>query len=154
MIDTYDILDSNLSKSEVNLVKAATGKRFTNYIIDRIVFTLALYGIIISLTMVPFFYSFITEINTVVDYIFSSVIFALLYFSIETLTGGKTIGKYITQTRVLTVKGKKPNFNHYLARSFSRIVPFEPFSFINDVSNGWHDKWSETIVIDERKSNW
>ena len=60
---------------------------------------------------------------------------------------GQSIGKMITGTIVVTEDGQKPSFGQILGRSFARIVPFEPFSFLGNDASGWHDKWSETKVI-------
>lgn len=43
------------------------------------------------------------------------------------------------------IDGTEPTFNDYLIRNISRIVPFDTLSFFGE--NGWHDKWSETRVI-------
>tara|TARA_B110000037_G_scaffold222548_1_gene297938 strand:- start:1179 stop:1301 length:123 start_codon:yes stop_codon:yes gene_type:complete len=36
--------------------------------------------------------------------------------------------------------GEKITFNQSLARTFGRMVPFEPFSFLGK-NKGWHDAW-------------
>ena len=64
-----------------------------------------------------------------------------------------TIGKYITGTRVVDLNGDAPDIEQYVKRSFSRIVPFEALSFFGSTPGGWHDRWSDTLVIDERKSS-
>lgn len=155
MVDTNEFLDAGLNKREFKLVRASTGKRFTNYIIDRLVNTGLLFLIIMGLMVImPAFESWLNNINTIVDYLFTSVILVALYFGMELLTNGKTIGKYITKTRVVTESGGQPTQSQYFTRSLSRVVPFEAFSFLNDEASGWHDKWSETMVIDEGESNW
>ncbi len=63
----------------------------------------------------------------------------------EYFTKGKTIGKYITGSRVVSTDGTDPSFNQYLIRNIARLVPFEPFSFFTE--DGWHDRWSDTRVI-------
>lgn len=46
---------------------------------------------------------------------------------------------------VVNEYGEKPTFRQILARSYSRIVPFEGFSCLSQF--GWHDKWSDTYVL-------
>lgn len=64
----------------------------------------------------------------------------------EYFTKGRTIGKYITGTRVIRTDGQNPTFEEYLIRNISRLVPFDAFSFLGG-GNGWHDSWSDTRVI-------
>jgi uncharacterized RDD family membrane protein YckC len=86
------------------------------------------------------------------DTLINYVIFVSYYVLFEGLLQGKTPGKFITNTRVVTLDGYLPNSNSILLRSFSRLVPFEAFSFLAKKPNGWHDRWSDTIVIDEKLS--
>ena len=75
------------------------------------------------------------------------VIFIIYYVFSEYLTG-KTIGKYITKTTVITDSGKKLTFIKALGISISRLIPFEPLScLLNTKAYGWHDSLSKTIVI-------
>lgn len=62
---------------------------------------------------------------------------------------GRTLAKYITGTKVISIDGEKPTFMQILGRTFSRIVPFDALSFLGE--NGWHDSWSDTRVIDIKK---
>ncbi len=60
----------------------------------------------------------------------------------------RTPGKWITGTRVVTVNGAEPTFGQILARTFVRLIPFEPFSFLgSNHPAGWHDRWTGTRVI-------
>lgn len=52
------------------------------------------------------------------------------FFGFETLTKGRSIGKFITGTKVVTLEGEIPTANVFLKRSFCRIIPFEAFSFL------------------------
>ena len=92
------------------------------------------------------------------DFFFSRIVGSLLlffyYFGVETLLGGKSLGKFVTKTRVVDYEGRVPSPNTFFVRSISRIVPFEIFSFLGQRKDGWHDRWSKTMVIDEQKSRW
>jgi hypothetical protein len=45
----------------------------------------------------------------------------------------------------------QPTLPHLLGRTFSRIIPFEPFSFLDkNHPVGWHDSLSGTRVVSVR----
>ncbi|MDR1877238.1 MAG: RDD family protein [Flavobacteriaceae bacterium] len=125
--------------------------RLANHIIDMIVYYLFIYvlAIFIIITRVGTSLSFLGN-NFLAQLVFA-LFYALFMFGMETLLKGKSIGKIITGTKVVTEYGEKPTISEFLARSFSRIVPFEPFSFLGNM--GWHDKWSNTRVVKEKSFN-
>ena len=91
--------------------------------------------------------------NGLVDRLFTALFLVVFYCTVESSLNGKTLGKFITKTRAVKLDGTKMDFNTVLKRSFSRIVPFEPFSFLgDDPPTGWHDRWSDTKVVDETKT--
>lgn len=120
------------------------GLRFANYIIDR----LAVYGLTFVLGMVLGFLNveFVYNISPLQDALLSILIY-ILYYVVMEYYFQVTIGKLITGTVVVNMQGNKPEINAILGRSISRIVPFEPFSFLGSSAIGWHDKWSNTRVI-------
>lgn len=152
MIDSNDILDYDLAPKKKVLVKASVNQRLINYIIDRIIFTVLLMFGTGAFILITGFESWVDDMGAIGEYVFSALIFVTFYFLSELLLDGKTIGKFITKTKVLTETGEKPASDQLLKRSLIRAVPFEAFSFLNGADNGWHDKWSETIVISEKES--
>jgi uncharacterized RDD family membrane protein YckC len=74
----------------------------------------------------------------------------VLYYTFMESTLGRSLGKLITGTKVINLEGKRPKPLTILGRSFARLVPFEPFSFFGN-ERGWHDRWSDTRVVDMRK---
>ncbi|MFZ6053155.1 RDD family protein [Halocola ammonii] len=148
-----EILDQNLSQqnklSADELVLASKGKRFANLIIDYIIrFVIAL---ILTFGM-EMFGLYQLSYNPIFDILFSLVLVFLYYSLLEASLNGKSIGKFVTQTRAVNEDGSEIDFNTAMVRSISRLVPFEPFSYLGDSKSGWHDKWSNTVVIDETKS--
>lgn len=154
------ILDENYNK-EVNLVHASKGKRFANFFLDRIFssvlsfcFFYVLFFIKDSIYLQDYAYtepfSAMWFIETMLELLFISFYYILL----ESYLKGKTLAKYFTKTKVLNLDGSKPSFETIVKRSFIRLVPFEAFSFLGDEPDGWHDRWSNTIVIDEELSNY
>ena len=67
------------------------------------------------------------------------------YYLIQEGFWGRTLAKLITGTRVVALDGSPPAFLRILERTFVRLVPFEPLSFLS--STGWHDEWSRTKVV-------
>ena len=145
-----------LTELEYNLVQASSGKRLANYLIDLVVF----YVLVFLIAMAIAFFNIQTADND--DTSFSSnglidrIIFLLLYgmymFLVEALFNGKTFGKLITGTRAVKEDGTALTLKSAFLRGISRAVPFDNFSALGNPSYPWHDKWSDTYVIDERKS--
>ena len=138
-------LDNDLYLSELKLIPASKGKRFANLIIDYIM-AIVLATILFVLLDVAGMY-FAT--NGIQSRLLGAFLFALYYMVTEGTLKGKSIGKFVTKTRAVNEDGSTMDMSTVVKRSFSRIVPFEPFSFLGSEASGWHDKWSNTIVIDE-----
>jgi uncharacterized RDD family membrane protein YckC len=142
---------------EYQIVQASGGKRFANYLIDLIVFYLLAFmaGIVIGMLSPDTINSIDeenTEFNIVTNLAFISI-FVLYMFGTEAIFKGKTLGKLITGTRAVNEDGSNISTKTALLRGLSRVVPFEVFSALGSPSYPWHDKWTNTYVIDERKSN-
>ncbi len=138
-------------------VLASKNIRFANFIIDyivQVILGIAVgvgIGILSELTGSYAFYDLVIETEgRLSDYIFGSIILIIYYLTIETLTA-RSLGKYITKTKVVLHDGSKPEFTDILKRTFSRLLPFEQFSFIGKESTGWHDSISKTHVVDISK---
>jgi uncharacterized RDD family membrane protein YckC len=58
----------------------------------------------------------------------------------------KTIGKFITKTKVVKLNGEKPESSDIISRTFCRLIPFDRVSFLF-MKNGIHDFLSKTKVI-------
>jgi len=62
----------------------------------------------------------------------------------------KTLGKVFTNTRAINDDGSRISPKTAFLRCFSRFVPFEAFSALGNPSYPWHDRWTHTMVIDEK----
>ena len=71
-----------------------------------------------------------------------------MYYIIFEGINGKTIGKYITKTKVVSINRKKASITRILIRSIIRIFLIEVFSFFSKRPIGWHDSISGTYVIE------
>ena len=126
---------------------ASQGARFANYLIDQVgqVMVGALLGVAAALGAVPLS----EEPGPLTNLAFGAVSALLYYVPLEALTG-RTLGKLITGTRVVTETGGPPDVATVLVRTLCRFVPFEAFSFFGTPCVGWHDSWSKTRVIKTR----
>ena len=70
------------------------------------------------------------------------------YYALMETKYQKTIGKWITKTKVVNKNGTKPEGGAILRRTFCRLIPFDRISFLF-TPNGFHDRLSDTTVIKE-----
>ena len=130
--------------------KAANWKRLVNYIIDIV-------GYLIINLVLGLLIGTIVAITGNIDFLESDAFDALsshlalvvlffYYFFFELLFQA-TPGKLITQTRVISRQEAPLEASTIALRTLIRLVPFEPFSFL--FGEGWHDKWSNTMVVDK-----
>jgi uncharacterized RDD family membrane protein YckC len=140
-------------ESEIYAQSAGGWKRFANYMVD--LFFMYIFSAVIG-GIVGFVLVFVGSTIYSGDNVFGTMLLNYLigflslitYYSlIEYFTGGRSIGKYITGTKVITLEGDKPDFKACLIRSLSRCIPFEAFSFFGSADSGWHDSISKTRVV-------
>ncbi len=112
--------------------------RFIHFIVDTIVWLL-----IVAILTYPL--NAKDDFQMLLGYLifFSSFIG---YYSFMESKYQKTIGKFITKTKVVNENGTKPNGGNILRRTFCRLIPFDRISFIF-TPNGFHDRLSETTLI-------
>lgn len=134
--------------------RATKWTRFANLLIDRVIFSLFFFvtGFVVvfldNIFGIYFFTDYLlklSEVNRVTDIFITSILFFFYTFLIEYFTKGRTIGKFITGTKVIMIDGQSPTLKDYFIRNIIRIIPFDGLSFLGE--NGWHDGWSGTRVI-------
>lgn len=89
------------------------------------------------------------NVNRWVDMLLTLSVRFLYYTLFEGLFGF-TIGKLITNTRVVDEQGNRLPFGRAALRSLCRFIPFEPFSLLlsdDDVRRGWHDSLAKSYVV-------
>ena len=127
------------NKQEVDGNLATTSARIINYIIDSV----ASFGLVfLVLTIVQFL------LGDVLPVIFLVLILGSFaaYFIILELLFQKTLGKFITKTKVVKLDGEKPTQGDIIIRTVCRFIPFDQFSFLL-LKDGFHDVLSKTKVI-------
>lgn len=133
---------------------ASKGKRFANSLLD----TVAYYIVLVLLMLIGYVLvtfgndGFLTWMvgESIGSMLFNIFILLLYYLFMEALTQ-RTLGKYITGTKVIMEDGSKPEMGHIAIRTLCRLIPFEVFSFLGETGRGWHDSLSKTIVVDVKK---
>lgn len=128
---------------------ASRTRRFFNMLIDVIgQFVVAL--VVMTLAFIvypPLTSSGILERDGLLsNYLLGSVISTLYYLPSEALFG-RTLGKLITGTRVVTDSGQTPSFMQILGRTVARLIPLEAFTFLRQSRVGAHDSLSGTRVV-------
>ncbi len=148
--------ESHILSFETQIVQASHGKRFVNHIVDIIV-CMILAFILSSLIFIiyPSLANSIIEDNPVTQLFLQiawMLVLACLMGIFETITKGRSPGKYLTGTKVVNQDGTTISAATAFKRGFIRIIPFEIFSALGSPCFPWHDKWSNTYVIDIRES--
>lgn len=134
------------------VVPVDKGLRFANFLIDLILFYAVLFtgaisiGVIAAVLGMGNVFDGLEDINPLVDRLFTLLFYACFMAFQEVISGGRSLGKLITGTKVVTSDGYKPEFSVLITRNLSRAVPFDNLSFLGG-GTGWHDKWSDTTVV-------
>ena len=131
-------------KTHKELTRASTTKRLINFIVDFISF-------VIIFWIIGEFFGFIFDINIEENpdpFVFFMFAAFLINYGLMELRFQKTLGKFITKTRVVNMNGEKPSNKLILGRMFCRLIPFDCFSFIF-AENGFHDSVSKTRVVND-----
>ncbi len=144
-----NIIDLDLGWHYKNTTKAQTHLRLVNFLIDYLcIYCLATaVGIILGyISSVEYLFFNANQFNPFLDYvIFTSTL--LGYYSTEYFFNGKSLGKFLTRTRVIHNTELEISFKVYLLRSLWRLIPLEIFSFLPFSKECWHDHFSDTQVV-------
>lgn len=140
-------IKEKVKEKKYNFLPTTWLKRSLNFIIDIIILNILSLIFIVVLEIIDLLFI----IEGIGGWFFSIIIITLYYVIFEFIWS-KTPAKFITKTKVITEYGEKPSFKTVFIRTLIRSVPFEAFSFLSlRRPRGWHDRWSETIVIDDIK---
>ena len=133
-----DLIVKSEEQEQFDAKKVSSWTRFLNFIIDIIVWFI----IVAILT---------SQLNAKdpVQMLFGYLIFFasyIGYYAFMETKYQKTIGKFITKTKVVNKNGAKPKSGDILRRTFCRLIPFDRISFLF-TPNGFHDRLSDTTII-------
>lgn len=166
IIGTFDTADQGFIRAsrlkryygDRNYKITSKGKRCINLIIDEIfvgVIILIFASILLFLNQFYPFVSIILETNALKWILINLIGFTahFLYYVPLEYRYRTTIGKLLTGTYVIKNDGLYPARDTIINRTISRLFPFEPLSVLFSKKGlGWHDRISETIVIEKKSS--
>ena len=131
-------------QKKLDTLKVSRLARFFHFIVDTIAFFAI--AVVISLTLGVILGS---SISNAVGELLAYVILISAYFGYYIVSEHKfqkTLGKFITRTKVVGLKGEKAALGDIVKRTFCRLIPFDRLFFIFGTS-GLHDSFSNTMVI-------
>lgn len=139
-VDKINIEKEETDKAEFN--SASSILRFVNYLIDIIAgyVTAFIIAMIVTLILPLDFIGFQLAASILVVASFFA------YYILMEVIFQKTLGKFVTKTKVVTVNGQKPPERTIVLRTLCRLIPFDHISFLF-TKNGFHDNLSKTKVI-------
>ncbi|MEM1219182.1 MAG: RDD family protein [Bacteroidota bacterium] len=122
------------------LVEASRTKRFLN-----VVFEIAIMSLLIELAL---WINTLVEINFWVEAWIVFVVYGGYYILLEYFFG-KTVGKFLTKTRVVNSHGNPIRFRIAVLRYLARWLPFEFLSLaLGADAKAWHDSLTHTHEVD------
>lgn len=119
---------------------ASAKKRFLNAVVDFWITPL----------LISFFLNFLLKVGYLpyADYRPTLVIITVALVLVFECLYGRSLGKLVSGTIVVTEKGEKPSLKQLVVRNFARFIPFEALSYLTKNPVGWHDLLSKTQVVD------
>lgn len=131
---------------------ASKSQRLLNFIIDSLIIyiieiTIGTTIIIVGDLTNSYATSNWVESLSLLEIFFFGLIILFFYYGITEMYFSRTFAKYFTKTIVVKYDGSRPNMKSIIIRTVSRLIPFEPFSFLVTDSRGWHDILSVTYVV-------
>ncbi|HEX7902900.1 MAG TPA: RDD family protein [Chitinophagaceae bacterium] len=142
---------------EYQLIQASSGKRFLNYIID--VLSFSVFSYLLSYVLVAISYDLAVliygdgETFNLVGQLIILLLYGMYMGLIESIFKGRSLGKLITGTVAVNEDGTHISGHTALLRGLCRAVPFNAFSALGNPSYPWHDKWTKSYVVDIKSLN-
>jgi uncharacterized RDD family membrane protein YckC len=104
-----EIVAEELLTFEEDYVRAESGKRLANLLIDNVLSGILyfIFGFVLT-GIFPSLIDILTDPNggyRVIDFVFSTLFYALYMGSVEAIFKGKSLGKLITGTRAVNIDG-------------------------------------------------
>ena len=121
---------------------ATAGRRFLTALLDGIISTIIVSILSIGIRM----FSANPRAHLLTLFLIN-IILTLLYYIVFEAAWQRTPGKFITGTKVVNYTGGAPSLGQIVGRTFSRIIPFEVYSFLSKYPMGWHDRFPKTLVV-------
>ena len=133
------------------LYDADRSKRVINFFVDYLIYLVSYYALSfivgIFLGLSGFYSEELVEDLSVWFTLIALVWMLLYYWLTEWLFKGRTIAKFITQTRAINSDGLFLTPGQAFVRALGRFIPFDPLSYLFG-ERGFHDMVSKTRVVD------
>lgn len=150
-----DIEEKKTKDKEFESSIVSSGTRLIHTVVDSICLFILIFFLSFILGLFSFIFGDYLNINdqlTIGLLEFSTILLAFfLYFVYMEFKFQKTVGKFITKTKVIMNDGRKPELNEVFIRTACRLIPLDNFSFIF-TKNGFHDRLSNSTVIKDLKN--
>lgn len=130
---------NDLSESSVHSII-----RLINFIVDTVVWLILYFSIAYI-----FDHYFVRFNSYLVNYVYSislGLILYLVYYSALEFYFRRTLGKFLTRTKVADRDGGEITFLTIFKRTISRLIPIDIFYYLFS-KKGLHDRLSNTLVI-------
>ena len=125
------------------VVEATKQKRLINFLIDTPIWFFLLYLL-----------GYLAREFESIENIFIGFMWLLMlgaYSIVSEFFFKKTIGKFLTKTKVVFKQGVKPEFRLIVIRTWARAIPFEFLSLgLGIDAKAWHDVLSKTMVVNDK----
>jgi uncharacterized RDD family membrane protein YckC len=148
-----DLLQKIAAQKEFGRNKVSLATRFIHSVVDKMIYYFIIGILLYIISSINVQFLLITDENvlTILFLLVMAVVYIGYYYFMET-TYQKTIGKFITKTHVVKLDGTKPSNGEILNRTLCRLIPFDNLSFFF-ASSGFHDKFSNTTVINDASND-
>ncbi|PVW13329.1 RDD family protein [Marixanthomonas spongiae] len=134
-------------KEKINSALAPTSLRFVNHLIDVVVsYVISMVVFLVLSLLLSDPQNPVVVLATIV-LVFGSF---LAYYTLMEIIWQKTVGKFVTKTKVVLDNGEKPKEKDIVLRTICRLIPFDWVSYLF-MKNGFHDVLSKTKVVKDGK---
>lgn len=146
----YTVPTSELEDETPLYVNATLGRRCVNFVVDSLCIYTVSELVIPAVWLLGVEKQFIPEIDF--ELLQSSPEFfpfvLLAFYLFFEWRVGRTPGKFLTNTCIVTSDGARPGFWRLVLRSACRLVPFNVISiYLGADRRSWHDLISDTCVV-------
>jgi uncharacterized RDD family membrane protein YckC/disulfide oxidoreductase YuzD len=151
---SLEIVVTDYGNFQTSVLKdASLLQRFLHLLIDSICIVLVFTPVIKSLLMANSIKAAFVFIESIAGrevglLILAIIVRCIYYFLFERILNA-TPAKLFTETQVVDEDGTKPSISVIIGRTLSRFMFLESLSFL--IGTGWHDKWSKTSVVVEKR---
>jgi uncharacterized RDD family membrane protein YckC len=142
--------DSSAVREGISGELASATRRFWTFVVDQITILIGLFAFEIAYG-VAYGLDALEALDGAKWWSICIAFYVLYYVSFEVISG-RTPGKVLTGTRVVTTGGLALSIRTALVRTLCRLLPFEPMSFSLGEA-WWHDSVSRTQVVRSRRAS-